>query len=127
MSERHSLEGLRVLLVEDEGLVALLAEDLLVEAGCEVELAMRLDQSIELASVGRFDVAVLDVNLGGGTTTFPLASMLERLGIPFAFATGYGPEAVLAKFPGHLVIRKPYSSSSLCEAILKSVRERRSL
>jgi CheY-like chemotaxis protein len=125
MSESRPLNGLRVLLVEDESLVAILAEDLLIEAGCEVVLAMRLNEAIDLAETEKFDIAVLDVNLGGGTTTFPLAGVLNGLGIPFAFATGYGPDAVSAKFPEQQVIRKPYSSHALREVISKAVGERR--
>lgn len=124
MTEDHPLKDLRVLLVEDESLVAMLAEDLLIEAGCEVTLAMRLDQAIDFAETEKFDVAVLDVNLGGGTTTFPLAAVLNGLGVPFAFATGYGVDAVRANFPEQQVIRKPYSWSSLCRGVSTALGER---
>lgn len=125
MTENHPLKDLRVLLVEDESLVAMLAEDLLIEIGCEVTLAMRLDQAIDLAETKKFDVAVLDVNLGGGTTTFPLAGVLKGLGIPFAFATGYSVDAVRESFPDQQVIRKPYSSNSLCRGVSMAVGKRR--
>lgn len=124
MTEDSPLKDLRVLLVEDESLVAMLAEDLLIEVGCKVTLAMRLDQAIELAETEKFDVAVLDVNLGGGTTTFPLAGVLNGRSVPFFFATGYGVDAVRANFPDQQVIRKPYSSNSLCRGILSAVGER---
>jgi CheY-like chemotaxis protein len=121
MSASQRLLGLRVLLVEDEGLVAMLGEELLTEAGCEVVLAMQLVQALELAASENFDFAVLDVNLGGGTTSLPLARVLVSSGTPFMFASGYGPGTVLSEFPEHEVVRKPYSFRSLCDAISRAI------
>jgi DNA-binding response OmpR family regulator len=58
------LDGRRVLLVEDESLVAMLVEDMLLDLGCEVVVAMRLDKALEHVRTRAFDLAVLDVNLG---------------------------------------------------------------
>ena len=66
-------------------------------------------------------VAVLDINLGQGTSA-PVAGELERRGVPFVFATGYGEAADL---PGHFraapVVRKPYTAAALVEAISRAV------
>lgn len=113
--------GLRVLLVEDESLVAMLAEEILVDAGYQVLLAMQLEQAIAAVRSDRFDVVVLDVNLGGGETSFPLAKVLVGSGTPFVFASGYGREAVHTEFPEHDVVQKPYSPSSLLAAVSKAV------
>lgn len=114
--------GLRVLLVEDESLVAMLAEEILLEAGYEVLLAMQLEQAIDAIRSYRFDAVVLDVNLGGGTTSFPLANYLVESETPFVFASGYGREAVHTEFPEHDVVQKPYSPASLLAAVSKAVR-----
>lgn len=87
------LEGRRVLLVEDESMVAMLAEDMLLDLGCDVVVAMRLDQALAQVEAGDFDLAVLDVNLGS-TPSYPVADALFERCVPFLFATGYGLEGV---------------------------------
>src|SRR5262247_3630534 len=90
MNTAVNLEGLRVLVVEDEMMVSMLIEDMLSDLGCTVVgPASRLDEAMELARQGGLDCAVLDVNLGG-QPIFPLADLLRQQGAPFAFATGYG-------------------------------------
>ena len=83
----------RVILVEDEPLVALMMEDLLIDLGCEIAASFSsLSPALAwlAAQVRLPDGAVLDVNLGGGETVFPLALALRARGVPFVFATGYG-------------------------------------
>jgi len=83
----------RVILVEDEPLVAMMMEDLLLDLGCEIAGSFAsLAHALSWLSVQTTppDGAVLDVNLGGGETVFPLALALRDRGVPFAFATGYG-------------------------------------
>lgn len=101
------LEGRRVLLVEDESLVAMMAEDMLLDLGCDVVVAMRLDQALTQLKSGAFDLAVLDVNLGS-THSYPVADALFDLCVPFMFATGYGLEGVEPAYRGVPVVQKPY-------------------
>ncbi|HEX5378721.1 MAG TPA: response regulator [Phenylobacterium sp.] len=84
---------MRVILVEDEALVALMMEDLLEELGCQIVASFgALAPALEWLDAQSTlpDGAVLDVNLGGGDDVFPLARALRDRGVPFAFATGYG-------------------------------------
>jgi two-component sensor histidine kinase len=85
------LRGRRVLVAEDEPLVALELERALTELGCVVVgPAATLDETLRLANAeGRLDGAVLDVNLGG-RAAFPAADLLAGRGVPIVFATGYG-------------------------------------
>jgi CheY-like chemotaxis protein len=84
------LSGARVLLVEDEGLVALMIEDMLEELGLKViASAAHVAKACELASAASFDLALLDVNLAG-ERVFPVARILRDRRIPFLFSTGYG-------------------------------------
>src|SRR4051812_45694210 len=91
-----ALNGMRVLLVEDEALVAMLVEDVLVDAGAKVvgpvgSVAEAL-QIIETAMRdGGLSAAVLDLNLAGENAG-PIADALERLGVPYVFETGYSDE-----------------------------------
>jgi CheY-like chemotaxis protein len=82
---------MRVLVVEDEGLIALMLEDMIEDMGCDVAYsAGSVAQALAwIERDGRTDVALLDVNLGG-ETVFPVAEALRARGIPFVFATGYG-------------------------------------
>jgi DNA-binding response OmpR family regulator len=85
-----SLEGVRVLLVEDEYLVASLIEEMLEIAGCIVTGPIpRLAQAVDAADREACDAAVLDVNLAG-ERIYPVADILSRRNIPFVFVTGYG-------------------------------------
>lgn len=84
-----SLGGKRVLVVEDEMLLALDLEEGLRDAGCEVVgPAGSLRSALRLAENSEIDAAILDVNLAG-ERVFPVAQILTERGIPFVFATAY--------------------------------------
>ncbi|MEA3002533.1 MAG: hypothetical protein QOH81_1321 [Sphingomonadales bacterium] len=113
MAERR----LRILIVEDEMLVAMNIEDMLLELGHEVAgIASRLGPALALACEGRFDVAMLDVNLAG-ERSFAIADLLIARGIPFVFATGYGPEGIDAKYRDRPVLQKPFRARDLAAAM----------
>src|ERR1051325_3229252 len=101
--------GLRALLVEDEGSIALMLEDMLGALGCEIAASVaRLAQACTVARTHSFDFAILDVNLGG-ELSFPFALILRERGIPFLFSTGYGEGAVPPEFGTYPVLNKPFS------------------
>ncbi|KHK64844.1 response regulator [Pseudomonas frederiksbergensis] len=105
--------GIKVLLVEDEGTVAMLIEEMLEELGCEVVASVpRLARAREVASTAQFDLAILDVNLAG-ERVFPVAEILRDRKIPFLFSTGYGASGVPAEFARYPVLHKPFSESEL--------------
>ncbi len=106
------LVGRRVLLVEDESLVAMLAEDMLLDLGCEVTVAMRLDKALGLVRSESFDIAVLDVNLGDARS-YPVADLLHESGTPFLFATGYGQKGLEGSYRNVPVLQKPYQADPL--------------
>lgn len=111
------LAGLKALVVEDEGSVALLIEEMLESFGCEIAASLaRVDQAREFASKGIFDFAVLDVNLHG-QPVFPVAHILCERQIPFVFSTGYGPGGVPAGFNSSPVLAKPFGIADLERAV----------
>lgn len=113
--------GKRVLVVEDEMIVAMLIEDILADMGAEVVgPASRNAQALELLAEGPVDAAVLDVNLGS-ETTLPTARELRARGIPFAFATGYGAAGVPAEFEGQPFLPKPFREADLREALARAL------
>jgi len=106
-------ERRRILVVEDDFLVATLLEAILESVGWQVvgpvaHLATALDAA---ASEG-FDAAVLDVNLGG-QTVYPVAQVLDARGVPFVFVTACGREALPPLFCGRPHIGKPFARREL--------------
>lgn len=107
----------RVLLVEDESMVAMLIEDMVADLGWEVvAVATRVEEALEIAATKPFDFAILDVNLAG-TKSFPVAEALRARRIPFVFATGYGSAAVENLYRGTPTLQKPFHQHELARAI----------
>ncbi|MFV2054199.1 response regulator [Aliiroseovarius sp. YM-037] len=119
-TKRHwdAMQVSRILVVEDEVLVALETADLIGEFGLEVVgPAIRLTQAEELARAENFEFALLDVNLGQGTTSKSIAGILRERDIPFAFVTAYEPSQIPFLKPGDKVVSKPFSSQALREML----------
>jgi CheY-like chemotaxis protein len=115
----------RVLLVEDEALIAMLMEDMLAELACDVAATVgQLDEAIAVAGSQDFDMAFVDVNLRG-VPAWPLAEVLRARGIPFAFVTGYGAAGTAGAHPDVPVLQKPFRSQDL-EAIVRRLRAQHS-
>jgi CheY-like chemotaxis protein len=114
MAERR----LRILVVEDEMLVAMNIEDMLLDLGHEVAgIASRLAPALALAGEASIDAAMLDVNLAG-ENSFPVADILAARGIPFVFATGYGLQGIEERHRGRPLLQKPFRASDLGPVLL---------
>src|SRR5262249_48100413 len=102
------LDGKRILVIEDEPLVAMDLESSLTSAGCEVVgPAGTIEEAKSLAADGPFDAALLDVNLAGHAVD-EIAAALTQKNCPFAFVTGYGREALPRGFRDAVVLGKPF-------------------
>lgn len=107
----------RILIVEDEMLVAMLLEDVVVELGHEVAgLAMRLETAVEAAEQEGFDFAILDINLAG-KHSYPVADCLLRRGIPFIFASGYGSAGLSEPYRAAMVLQKPFDVGQVAKML----------
>jgi CheY-like chemotaxis protein len=105
--------ALRVLVVEDEMLVALMLEGIIAELRHElVGTAAGFDQALAMAQRDTFDFAVLDVNLDG-KEVYPVAEVLAARGIPFAFATGYGQRSLPEPYRSRPTLQKPFQRRDL--------------
>ena len=108
----------RVLIVEDEIIVALFMEDLLADMGYEVAgVVSRLDEA--MARAPDYHLAVLDVHLNG-KPVFDFADRLAAAGTPFVFATGYGERGLPETYRSRPVLQKPFAKDDL-ERVLKTL------
>ncbi|HWK46966.1 MAG TPA: response regulator [Stellaceae bacterium] len=106
-----------ILVVEDEGMVAMLIEDMLTHMGHEVgAVVSRMEEALQIAKTGSFDLAIIDVNLDG-QPSYPVAELLTARGIPFVFATGYGRQGVDPKFAQVPTLAKPFVSKDLAKLL----------
>ncbi|MFZ5780919.1 MAG: response regulator [Pseudomonadota bacterium] len=114
------LKGLRILVVEDNFLVAEMTRELLEECGCEVVGPVaRLGDALEVASSAELDGALLDINLAG-EFCFPAAARLQERGVPFMFLTGYGEGSVVpSAFREAPRLRKPLDLDQVIAALAR--------
>ena len=118
----QTLSGVRVLVVEDNYLVAgAIAQNLRSRGAAVLGPAPTVDRALELVEENQIDAALLDIDLQGSTAT-PVALRLRALGRPFVFLTGYGSEGML---PDELAdqprLTKPLPMEELAAAVLAMV------
>lgn len=112
MAEQRS-----ILVVEDEPLIAMMLEDFLETLGHRVHASCdNVESAIGEAEKGGFDIAILDVNLGG-RNAWPIARKLREKQIPFVIATGGHVDPPPPEFANVPVIEKPYTVDRVTPAI----------
>jgi CheY-like chemotaxis protein len=115
MTMAFPLAGLRILLVEDDGLLSLLVEDALDDLGCSVVGPFtRLGPALELVRAGGqpIDMAVLDIDVAG-EPSFGLAELLLDRSVPVILATGYDDAGLEGRWRVLPILRKPFSDLEL--------------
>ena len=111
------MQSRRVLLVEDEMMVAGMVQRMLTDLGyAVVGPATTVDEAMEMIGGGGIDAAVLDINLDG-EMSYPVADELIGRGIPFVFSTGYGGGDLPDAYQGSHVLKKPFRRSGLGDAL----------
>jgi CheY-like chemotaxis protein len=123
MNESDGLKGRRVLVVEDEMMIAMLVEDMLADLGCSVVgPAHGLQAAMALAEeAADLDAALLDVNLAG-QPVFAVADVLRARNVPIVFCTGYGDAGLREADRGAPVLQKPYRSRDLAETLATALK-----
>ena len=108
----------RVLLVEDEALVAMMIQETMTEFGFQViGPVSTASEALAAARNSQFEAAVLDINLGDGMV-YTVAEILSKRGVPFVFVTGYDAESVDSRFAGVPVLQKPIERNMLQKVFL---------
>lgn len=104
----------RLLVVEDEALVAMLIEDVLADAGFEVVGPFgQAAKALSSLADETVDAAILDVNLGGGERSYSVASELSERGVPYIFLTGHGRAGIDLRYADVPVLQKPFDPQTL--------------
>ena len=117
------LTGVRVLVVEDEPLIRMMAEDMLAQAGCQVfGSAGRVKDALALIADQTPDLALLDINIHGDFI-FPVAEALAQRDVPVIFCTGYDVGSFNAPWRDSTWIRKPWDLQELVWAMRGVLRE----
>ncbi len=109
----------KILLLEDETLVQMLIEDYLLDLDFDVLPASTLRQAFDIYNKGEAECAILDVNLGDGSNSFPLAEILTRDNFPFVFMSGYNAQGIegFEEFPDAQKLGKPIQFERLKKAL----------
>jgi CheY-like chemotaxis protein len=117
-----ALQGRRVLVIEDESLVAMLLETILDDMGCAVVgPESNIDDGLISATTEpSLDAALLDVNVAG-REVFPVAEALKARGVPFVFSTGYGEAGLPEHWRGNPTIQKPFTEGAIRDALMKAL------
>jgi CheY-like chemotaxis protein len=117
-----SLKGCRIIVLEDEFLIAMDVEQICRDNGATHVAIVRDLDDIDLETAQSFDAAIVDVMLGGSSTLEFAAGLLDAA-IPFVFASGYTDNQELAtKFPSVELISKPYSGDDLVGALARAIQ-----
>ena len=115
--------GRRILVVEDEAIVAMMLEEMLSDLGCiVVGPAMTVREALAMVEAQPLDLAILDVNVSR-EPVYPVAELLRSRNVPVIFSTGYGAEeqrSRYSQFRDCTVLPKPYDSDDL-ERVLRKV------
>lgn len=113
-----SPDGRRIIVLEDEVILAMQMEDMLARLGYRVVgPAGRIAEALALIEAGPVDGGILDLNLGRGQDSTPVAAALAARDVPFLFATGYGEKGLPAAHAGRPVLTKPFRQAELAGAL----------
>jgi CheY-like chemotaxis protein len=111
-----NLLGKRVLVLEDEALIAAMVEDMLTDLGIVVVGPVAtIERGLSLAQTEDLDAALLDVNIRSARV-YPVADALKERGVPVVFATGYGQSGVQRSDRAR-ILEKPYTQDKLADAL----------
>jgi DNA-binding response OmpR family regulator len=119
-----SLSGQKVLLIEDEAIIAFMIEAALLDEGADViGPAFTVQQALALLQQHTPDIATLDLNLGGELAT-EVANTLATLGVPFLIASAYADQIHMRLPEAAGVVQKPYSAEGFVAAVVAVLAKR---
>ncbi|MFE0757019.1 response regulator [Inquilinus sp. NPDC058860] len=113
----------RILIVEDEWTIASMIASIVTGAGCDVVGPTgSLGTALALATSEPITAALLDIELGPGIQTYPVAKALKDRGIPFAFVSSRAPDQIDRAYAGYRLVPKPFQDEELVQVLADLVR-----
>lgn len=113
------MADVRILIVEDEPLIAMMLEDFVEALGHDVAgSADSVEEGLAAVAKGGFDIAILDVNLRDGLPSWPVADALDDAGTPFLLASGGSLDEPPERHRNRPSLSKPYTLDSVQQAIV---------
>lgn len=117
-----SAEMPKILVVDDEPLIAMMIADWLAEQGLEtVGPAHSVSQALALLETQQADAAILDVSLGNDDC-YDIAEVLSAKGIPFAFATGHGADTMAQRYADVVMVSKPFDFEAVRSVVAQLLK-----
>ena len=109
----------KVLILDDQQLVAYNMAKMLERNGFEIlGPYANISTALKGLELSEPDIAILDINMGDGTTSEPLADILIKRNVPFAFVTGYGSvEVISPRFKDIIKMHKPVGSAEFVDMV----------
>ena len=118
----HKQQTARILIVEDEPMIAITLEEALIDAGFAIAgVVAKLDKALALIESGACDAAIVDANLAGVSAS-PAAIALTARGLPYIVMSGYSPDQMRGEFPGAFFLSKPCRPELLLETLNSILR-----
>jgi CheY-like chemotaxis protein len=119
--EGPAIPALRVLVIEDDAIIAMVVEDMLTDLGCaRVDIVDRLEPALAAAAEAAFDLAILDLDLYG-RKTHAVADILKARAIPFVLSSGYAAQPGDTAYAGVAAVHKPFEQRDLERAIAQAL------
>ena len=114
------LSDIRLLIVEDEPLIAIMVEDFAMELGCRsFQPAANVDQALKCITAFKPQLALVDCSLSHGGPEFVVANALDDAEIPFIFTTGHRADVLPVRHRDRDFLAKPFSIEDLSAAIMR--------
>lgn len=114
----------RILIVEDESLIAMMLEDFIETLGYQLSnSAETLESGLAAVEAGAFDAAVLDVNLRDRKASWPIADALDDRGIPFFFTSGADLEKPPERHQNRFLLAKPFTLQGVDDALKRMLAD----
>ena len=115
------MRTISTLLVEDETLIRMMLAEIVEDQGHLITSeATNIEAAMSLAETGRFDLALLDINIAGSLIT-PVVHILDKRNVPIIFVSGYSNQTMPAELKGRLLVEKPFSPDTLLDAINRTI------
>ncbi len=122
-----SKKKLRILILDDEPMIALNLEEILIDAGFTIAAVVhKIDKALAVIEGGACDFAIIDANLAGVSAS-PAASALAKRGLPFIVVSGYSRKQLQVNFPGAHFLQKPFQPTQIIQAISAMVLKHQGL